>query len=1200
MPVLNPLKLPDHGMRLIEASAGTGKTYTITNLYLRLLLEKHRSVRDILVVTFTEAATEELRERIRLRMREGLLSLQEGRSDEPFLTTLMEKLEDRAAAAEHLVNELTRIDEAAIFTIHGFCRRMLQENAFESGSAFEVEFITDDSELLTQVVEDFWRTRFYPHPELAALAAKEWKTPHDLRQRISPYINNPSLTILPVLSDNEQALRKAYRETFNTVRKSWQRDQAAISNLLENDKTLSTTKSDPLAYSDQQLKPALAALDTFLTNKEPEDFSLPAGFELFTQHNLDEKVTDSKKKKGIRGPQHSFFEHCQTLFNIQRDEIHALTIQAIMESRKQLKERKQRQSLLSFDDLLLNLAEALQGKSGLALAERIANRFPIALIDEFQDTDPNQYAIFKRIYADRNQCALFMIGDPKQAIYSFRGADIFTYMVAKDDTDPHHDRFTLDTNWRSSTNLVKSVNALFEACRAAPFIYAGHIDFHPVQAAGKADQDTLKINGETPIPLQAWFVDRTTDNVDQRGKKDPQTKTISKNTAKRILSKACAEQILDLLLQGAAGRALIGARPLAPHDITVLIRDRHEAEAIQDALQHRGIASVYYSRDSVFSSLEAADLRYLLIAVANPIDERALRTALCTELIGVTAAQLDAMMQNELKWEAQLEKFHTYHDLWLGRGFMAMFRHLLHDLDIPQRLLGQSRGERRLTNLLQLAELAQTASREYRGIENLLRWFEEQCAEPNGDSDEQQLRLENDEALVKIVTIHKAKGLEYPVVFLPFLWTSKPINGKKPIIFHDDSHERRLILDLEKRPEHLMIAEQERLAEELRLTYVALTRAKHLCYFSWGQFNGASQSSLAWLLHAQPETDNVNTLHNQIQALNDMELRSPLDGIAADIPDSFTVTAPPSITARRYSAQTPHRDMLVGRTPSREVHQTWHIASFTGLSRNRFEAAERPDYGSAREDTETNDATSDQSIFEFPRGARAGIFMHKLFEEIDFTNESPECLAQTVRTQLATYGYESKWQSVIEEMVNHVLDTPLDGETLSLRNIDCQHRLTEMEFHYAIQRVMPDRLNRLLPGLGGFESDSPKLQFQPVSGVMRGFIDLIFEHNDRFYIADYKSNFLGTQLESYRGPALDRAMAVHRYDVQYLIYTIALHRYLQRRLPNYSYENHFGGVYYLFLRGMHPNPLAGIWHDRPQVDLINDLDALFRGQGDNL
>ncbi len=1185
MQPLKPLELPCDGVRLIEASAGTGKTYTIATLYLRLLLEQGRSVREILVVTFTQAATEELRDRIRARMREALAALQGAACDDPLLNQLLARLEDPEQAAQRLIDELTAIDEAAIFTIHGFCQRMLLENAFESGALFDTEFITDESELLAGVVEDFWRREFYGNPGLAELASDRWGTPEGLRRAIRSHVARRELVVLPEL--DERAFEPAvYRAVFAEMAALWAEEREAILTLIHDCKDLSRGP-----YKLEPVEAAALAMDEFLA-AAPRDYALAPDLELFSAGKLAGAITPAKKKKGIQPPEHPFFDLCDRAIALRRMKELGLTVKAIDTCREALAARKQELAVISFDDLLASLSDALQGEGGEELARRIAERFPLALIDEFQDTDPEQYRIFATVYRERPGCGLFMIGDPKQAIYSFRGADVFTYMMAKGDTDAANDRFTLGTNWRSAEGLVQGVNVLFSGC-AAPFIYQGHIDFEPVAAAGKADAKPLRVDGQVPTPLQAWFVAREPENTDRRA-----GKIINKGWAHQQLSLACAEEIVRLLRLGAEARATLEDAPLAPRDIAVLVRDRNEAAKVQEALRARGVASVYYSRDSVLESEEAHELLRILLAVAEPDEERALRAALCTGLLGLTAGELDALMADENGWEDLVEAFHRYHDLWLRADFMAMFRHLLHDRGIAHRLLRLEGGERRLTNLLQLAEMIQNAGREHHGIENLLHWFAEQCANPNGESEEQQLRLESDEALVKIVTIHKSKGLEYPVVFLPFLWGAKPVKSGLPPLFHEEGDERRLVLDLLADLEHYALAEKERLAEELRLLYVALTRAKHLCYFAWGHFKEADRSALAWLLHAEAADDTLEQVAERFRELDDAAMRERLEALAEGAPGCLQITEPPPLTEARYEAPAAKAGLLTARTPRRAVYQTWRVASFTGLSSNRFEL-ERPDYGSAREDSESETRHRGPDIFRFPKGARAGTFMHAIFERLDFPLAQGEALAAEVSRQLARHGYGSEWQAIIEGMVGDVLDTPLNGSGLRLRDITARKRLNELEFYYPLARLEAGRLNALLPGLGTPRDEGPALRFDPISGVMRGFIDLVFEHGGRFYIADYKSSHLGAKVEEYGEEALQRSVVQHRYDLQYLIYTVALHRYLSHRLPGYDYATHFGGVYYLFLRGMRPahGDRYGVHFDRPEPGLIEALDRLFAGKG---
>ncbi len=1181
---LDPLTLPCHGVRLIEASAGTGKTYTVATLYLRLLLEQQRSVRDILVVTFTVAATEELRDRIRARMREAITVLAGGETEDALLRTLVAAQPDPAAAACRLTDELTCIDEAAIFTIHGFCQRMLQEHAFESGAPFELELMADDRELRHEVVQDFWRRSFYAGGAgLARLAYETWGTPAALYDAIKTHLARPDLRIVPEVAA-DACDGTAWRALHAEAASTWAAQGEAIATELRESKALSRDKNK--GYAADRLDAAIAALDAHFGG-DADDYVLPPDFQLFTRGHLERAILASSRKKGLEPPNHDFFDQCEALLGLRAARTMQLTAEALRFCREELARRKAERGVVSFDDLLARLAEALHGAGGDALARHIARRFPAAMIDEFQDTDPQQARIFSRIYAGREDCALFMIGDPKQAIYSFRGADVFTYIDAKRATDAARDRFTLHTNWRSCTPLVEAVNALFKP-HSAPFILAEDIDFHPVQAAGKADAQPLRIDGESPAPLCAWFVPGERARL-SKGR-------IPGNWSSEHLARACAVEISRLLALGAEGRARIGNEPLAPRDIAVLVRTHREAQQVQAALREAGIPAVCQVRDSVFASEEAEELLRLMLAVAEPADERRLRAALATTFTGLTAADIDALVRDELRWENTLEQVQAFHQHWLARGFMPMLRRLLQAWDVAPRLLSLPDGERRMTNLLQLGELIQGAAREHPGMENLLRWYADQCSEPNGESEDQQLRLESDEALVKIVTVHKSKGLEYPLVFLPFLWSTRKVNDKGAVLCHDDA--RRPVLDLgsPERDEHYRRAECERLAEDLRLLYVALTRAKHLCYFTWGRFAGAERSALAWLLHGDGMAPDTETFAAHMKALTDDDLRRALTDWAARAPGCMAMDdLPPEQAPAAY--RSPLAGLrLAARTPARQVSVDWRVTSYTGLAAGHDH--ERPDYGTRAEDVDEPPMAAASHILQFPRGSRAGTFMHKLLERCDFPDARGAALAQEVQKQLQRHGFDASWQGAMEAMVGNVLDTPLDGAGLRLRDVTAARRLIELEFYYPLRPFDAAGLRHVTARFADYFHSGPALDFHVGAGVMRGFIDLVFEHDGRFYIADYKSNYLGARTADYERARVAAAVAANRYDLQYLIYCVALHRYLKRRVAGYAYERHFGGVYYLFLRGMDARRGAetGVHFDRPAAALVEALDGLFAGR----
>jgi exodeoxyribonuclease V beta subunit len=1184
---------PLHGVRLIEASAGTGKTYTISALYLRALLEKEFAVSEILVVTFTEAATEELRERIRRRIHDALLQL-EGRSDKPELAEELARWRDDEQAAVRLRDALACMDEAAIFTIHGFCQRTLAENALASGVLFDSEFITDESLLRRQAARDFWRSRVVPAAAARARwVASQWPHPEALLAQAEVLVDNPQVTAEPDAQPGEvAALERQCGERIAELQSLWNTAQQEVTALLKNDKNLGRAKD---TYKHESLDAAIAALASALAAGF-DAYQPPRGFELFTTDKLQGSVTPARARQGMQAPNHAFFDKAQQLHDVlqrlQRWRRAALLIEAATAIREALERSKLQQRVLFFDDLLNKLAQALDGEGGERLAERMRRGYPLAMIDEFQDTDPVQYRIFRTVYGECRDCGLLMIGDPKQAIYSFRGADIFTYMRAKRNIDASG-RYTLGVNWRSHSRLVEGVNRLF-ARPGRPFIYDADIPFAAVEPAaerGGADASALSIDAAAVTPLLAWLVPRAA-----AGRTSG---VLPNNWSHPRLASACAAEIARLLNLGREGRAKLGDRPLRARDIAVLVRDRYQAEHVRSALRERRVNSITISQESVFASDEARDLSHLLRAVAEPGNAVLLRTALATRLLGWSAQQLHEVDADQQRWESLVSAFEGYRSAWLEQGFMQMFYSLLHRQGVINALQGLPDAERRMTNLLQLAELAQQAARLLPGSEKLLRWLsdERRLAGQNPD-EEQQLRLESDEQLVKIVTIHKSKGMEYPVVFLPFIWSSREVKDEGVISFHDEhSHSLHADLGSDRRAGHLQLARRERLAEELRLLYVALTRAQQRCYFCWGHLRGAAESAMAWLLHqrqpaagAMPEVAMENLTDDGLRAA----LLSLNHGGGAPC---VAVGELPSAVIQFDAAATPEQPPVPLRFSGRVV-QSWQLTSFSALSsQTRHDVRiDRPDYDSQQLPAAAPAATL--SRFSFPRGARAGECLHGILEQLDFRHAGAAELEEVVQRRLEQAGFDADWRPVVCAWITAVLDTPLDG-ALTLRAVDSARRFVEMEFHYPLAALHAAALNAILrqaASRGGGVQQS--VDFAAVGGFMKGFIDLVFEHRGRYYVVDYKSNHLGDSPDDYRRDALQQAMTAHRYDLQYLIYTLAVHRYLKVRLPGYDYDANFGGVYYLFIRGMDPHHGAerGVYFDRPEKSLVERLDRLFAGE----
>jgi exodeoxyribonuclease V beta subunit len=1182
------------GDNLIEASAGTGKTYAIACLYLRLVVEKGLLPENILVVTFTEAATKELRGRVRERLRAARDVFAGTAGGDDFCAGMLSGANRQwpgtDTALARLDTALRTFDCAAISTIHGFCSRALQENAFESGSLYETELVTDQNALLQSVVDDFWRRGFFGDESslLPVVLRKGW-LPGDMVRFLRGKLGNPDLEVMPLYSEEDvHRLSLRLDAVLRDLTAMWREQGAEIAEILVQHKGLSRSQAN---YHPALVPGLLAAMERYVAAGNPGE--LFSGFEKFTTEFIDGQAL-----KREAPPLHAFFDLCGEMAALAEQSFTALKSSLFGFARRRLPELKAERSIRFYDDLLTDLFFALDGPSGDALAEKLRERYRAALIDEFQDTDPVQYRIFRRIFSG-NTTPLFLIGDPKQAIYSFRGADIFAYLEARQDVPPEK-RFTMDRNWRSTPEMVHAVSLLFEQRKERPFLFPS-IGF-PTVAAAKEERP-LTLEGRDPAPLQVWFLDR--------GEADG--KVIPLGTAQPRIVGLVAREISGLLADGREGKALFDGRGVRPEDIAVIVRSHGQASLLQEALAGRGIPSVVQSTAGLFSTREAGEMCRVLAAVAEPNRETAVRSALATALFGVSGNGIAALLEDEAAWEERLSSFRDYHELWRKRGFMTMFRSLLSREGVRERLLALTDGERRLTNILHCGEvLHQAAVKDMPGMDALRAWFDEQVSVPP-ENEEYQIRLESDEKAVRIVTIHVSKGLEYPIVFCPFSWGGVYETGDTAVC-HDGY---RLVADFgsDRFQEHRIAARTEQLAENVRLLYVALTRARCRCYLVWGRFRHTETSAPAYLLHYPhgEETDRVvEELSRAMEKIPDTAMVGVLHNLTEKGAGSLQVTVNPQplegvTPAAPGATSLPAFTRFHGR-----IETDWRVASFTSLAAGQRETAELPDHdqGTAEMKGDRYGATEEfsapeGSIFAFPRGARAGVCLHAVFEKLDFSADD-DGIPALVAGQLQRHGFGAEWRQPVSAMVHTVIRSPLgiDDGPFCLADLPREDRLTELEFFFPLRFIEARKVSELLRNWGGRHAAAglpelaDRLDFVPVRGMLRGFLDMVFRYGGRYYLVDWKSNHLGNRPEEYGRDSLAGEMDRKLYRLQYLLYTVALNRFLAVRDPAYRYDSHFGGALYLFLRGLDPDlPGNGIFRDLPPAGLVEDLTACLMESG---
>ncbi|MDX1618021.1 MAG: exodeoxyribonuclease V subunit beta, partial [Balneolaceae bacterium] len=1102
----DPFTVPLNGRHLVEASAGTGKTYNITSLFIRYLIETGAEVDRILVLTYTKAATAELKKRILDRIREAIAALDAGEAHaaDEFLGQLLDWTDNPAEAISSLERAMRNFDEASIFTIHGFCQRALQEQSFLSGMVYGSEVVSDDAELITDAADDYWRSlvnranasetgRIWLH-----ILREEGYTPETLISLISPGIGKPYLNLVaeqPPGEDREAELRELTR-IHGELRAAWAEDRSEIEQLLLSD------VMNGNRYPRASVPVWTEAMERWLYREYPS-LSVPEKFDRFSYRFIQSNGV----RKGMESPEHPFFHGVDDYLR-QAERVRAwlpeFKKELLQHTRKTVRSRKLERGIIGYDDMLVLLNEALKRSGeGERLARFLRDKYPIALVDEFQDTDPVQYEILSRVYrAAHEESGLFLIGDPKQSIYSFRGADLFSYLEARSEISDG-EQYSLGRNFRSEPTLIESVNAVFSRLEA-PFLVE-NIEFESAEP-GHITVEPMLIGGERRPPLR-FLQSESADPGDP----------VYKGTARARAAEVTAESIARLLNRDTDPPVTIDGEPVRARDIAVLVRKHSQAERVRQALEKRGIKSVQYSQKSVFESEEAADMQRLLEAVAEPGNGRLVRAALTTELFPHTAGDILRLMDGEQQWNELAGKFDHWHQIWQERGFIPMFRTFLNDSGVEEQLASSRNGERKLSNTLQLGELLQKRSKDGNGgMFELIRWLGYKRKEPDENAEDEQLRLESDRALVKLVTMHRSKGLEYPVVYCPYLWDGRQFTDSgTPFIFHDPDRGYSASLDLNEkghpeREKHRYQAALEEVSENLRLAYVAMTRAMQHCTIVYEPVRGMEYSALGYLLLGKEPVE--EQLESKIRSdkstsrLSAEPFHRAMIGLAESHAglishESLNET---EHTYHRAEADIGKPESLPRSLPEgREIHSRFIQSSFSSImhpSTAESDADIPSDEFFLPEEYQAVDEPVDRSIFSFPKGPRAGNCVHSIFEEIQFDGDQDR--SRIIEQNLERFGFDAEWLPVVDRMVQTVLETEL-REGITLGHVSPGQLVREMEFYFDLQPFQREEMFRRIRK--GTDREVDRYPYLAVpEGYMKGYIDLVFEWDGRYFILDYK------------------------------------------------------------------------------------------------
>ncbi|WP_017445445.1 exodeoxyribonuclease V subunit beta [Gayadomonas joobiniege] len=1216
------------GRHLIEASAGTGKTFNITRIYLRLLLEKQLNVQQILVMTFTKAATEELKGRIERELRAALEKW--GEQKDPFFQYLYQAV-DAEQAQLLLKSALLELDDAAIFTIHGFCSRVLKQQAFASGLPLEMTMETDCSELLKEHIRDWFRKHIKQAQNYQLLKSVSAEEPDKFYTLFGKAIQAGEtihmLTAAEIEQDSQQAIAEITLQVNRIKANYWPQLQACetlIESVLIDKKKGDERKERQREwqvcqnwFTDENSTELPVEVIGFFDGRRHRNAELKEALAPWKSY-LDSIVAEVKRIEKTTKEQ------------IESVPCHQLLQVAISQIQQSFAAAKKQQAILDFDDLINTLHQILtRSESDIAglndtarqtdLINELKSQYPAALVDEFQDTDAKQYGILNALYANEvssvnaidkqnteaAEFALFMIGDPKQAIYGFRGGDIHTYLKAREQADYI---WFMDTNWRSDSFMVSAYNRLFYGAplsQAAKPVFGSDIHYQAVHSTPNAKAAQYPLKDLNPRYKALNFVCWPTDNV-------PDVEGVREQAANWV-----CQQIKRLL-----NEVTLGERALSAGDIAILVRSGTEAAPMKQALQQHQLPSVYLSENSnVFESAQAKEMRSLLQGLLDLQAHKAVLAAMATPLLGYSVGQIKYFQSDAgmLAFEEAMAFMQELRQLWFKRGIMVLLIKLiknLHRIDLGSR-------ERSLTNYLHLAEILQNAARQHKHPQQLLFWFEQQITNVKTQS-EAELRLETDANLIKIITQHKSKGLEYPIVFIPFAdkanTSQKDGNLKKVAFEYYDHGLNKKVWRLGKSDQLIKQVEAETLAEAVRLMYVAITRAEYRCYICVHPTKTSHHSALGSILSVPDPADWLPSLTKLVDSqTTDMALLDP-----CEMNQNAQQHIQGCLSGEQKQVNLQHKT-FAGKTDV-----DWMMYSFSSLSKNS--ASVHKQHERLDDTIYANDLEAERLMqenlplrFRLKKGAATGDLLHDILEQVDFNQANwPEVcsgpLKRFVDLEEAEYAELYQW---LDEIIKTPLPLPAPNaqshnaqsksvDKVCLADLKLSNTLREAEFYFPLLHTQVAGLTACLAKYRGQTLPTLLPDVKTLTGMMHGFIDLIFEHQGRFYVVDYKSTHLGNAFSDYQYEALKKNNEQHFYDLQYLIYSLALHRYLAARKADYSPEQDLGGVIYLYLRGMsaereltdsldvdHADPVVrsyGVFADKLDLSLLQELDDLM-GKG---
>ena len=1220
----NPIKdISFKGLHWIEASAGSGKTYTLSSLMVRVLMEQYLP-NQVVATTFTRAATAELQARIRSRLvetyrffdsrrtftaEENLAYAASLEATDVLMASLLTSFSSKVSyACERAKLVIEQLDHLFVGTLDSFSQKLLREFAFESGKIERAEITDNSKKYIQQIIHDSLRVwvngqsqtlldLMYASGQLSGVDAYTKLVEDSLNFGTAEFKEPPVANIdtsripgiYPSIDGFDFSCFKDYYDidgiNFKGVSGTYFKPTSKFNILF----TVSIPKFIELvknqnyqAFFTKDFEEHRAVLKTFANNfhsgKLLTSKCSPEAKNIFLDHHALHALVE-------------LVQEFHSLLTALDDAEATLKHYLCVEAKRRLPEMLQQKSETTFAHQISTLADALNGPNGKFFATAVQQKYPLIIVDEFQDTNQEQDNILASIWRDKeryNSGCMIMVGDRKQAIYGFRGGDMLTFINAYSDVRNKRGQFYhLTYNHRSIPELVQAVDALFQLKSD----FGEQVVYQPVFAGSRPHEPLVENEIINPFPMRWVHLEKGVDAHQQ-----------------------IAKQVVKILNQGQRGELCFAEdginRSVTESDIAILAKANEDLDKIQYELEKNGVSVNRPSRRSVFEGVIAHDVAAVLSAIMNPNDEEKVRRALLSLLIGLDLGQLSEIENQADGLGFYISEFHAIRELWFERGFLSAWQYLVDTFNVWENAITSNGkdSERTVVNLRHLSELLSQYSSQYQGPQSLYQWYLRQITKPGEREWELERSLSNDSG-VKLMTIHKSKGLEFKIVLLFKADGALRENNKTLNYSTARALDPRTQQEIEKRvigvgaKEHFNDEEldqhKQRLeAENRRQWYVALTRASHRMYIFMHDEKNTSASGVGYWKNSASFENFASTVEPLVV---NYEKYTPAQA------QSIEVHAQ-DIPSKRFYPRQQTNFTALSQHLSNEDAQDFLVQNYSGLL----------------VDDETNAVFIEQSSAKeplyfinknFAMGMLAGTFLHDVLDIIDFQNEESwpldiyrrlknghfSIFSQMKEKYTQIFGESLSSDEINEKLVGDLVQwfkqitSAKLHKDLCLNNLSKKSYLSEMPFCISLSEkiFLSHKISELLEKHGVV---MPELNRSETAKYLNGSIDLVYQYQGKFYVADYKSNYLGTSFSDYNLENMEKSMMQSSYFLQASIYLVALHRYLKKRLSNYDPQQHLGGATYLYLRGMDSEKATGVFNWNPDIELILELNELLGSQ----